>query len=154
MAKYHSFRESYGALVDRLSCLVRASSHFEPSNKGEYTGIWDTGAQVSAVSQAVAQKLNLAPVDSWEVYGVNGKTSLPVVVVDIKLPNNHSIENVHAVVADIGGGDILLGMNAITQGDFLITNKNRQTELSFVVPPLEERPDLYKTAMDFNHHSK
>ena len=103
-------------------------------------GIWDTGAQVSAVSPAVAEKLALSPVDSWEVYGVNGKTLLPMVIVDLRLPNNHRLDGVYAVIADIGGGDILLGMNAITQGDFLITNKNNQTELTFVVPPLEAPP--------------
>lgn len=151
MAKYRAFKESYGVLVDRLSCTVRASSHFNPDLRGDFVGIWDTGAQISAVSSTVAERLNLSPVDSWEVYGVNGKTLLPVVLVDLRLPNNHRLDGVYAVVADIGGGDILLGMNAITQGDFLITNKNRQTELTFVVPPLEERPDLYKTATEINH---
>jgi hypothetical protein len=63
------------------------------------------------------------------------------------------MDSVYAVVADIGGGDILLGMNVITQGDFLVTNKNGQTELTFVVPPLEERPDLYRTATEINHKS-
>ena len=88
---------------------------------------------------------------SKESYGVNGKTLLPVVLVDLRLPNKHRMDSVYAVVADIGGGDILLGMNAITQGDFLVTNKNRQTELTFVVPPLEERPDLYRAALELNH---
>lgn len=73
------------------------------------------------------------------------------ILVDLRLPNNHRMDSVYAVVADIGGGDILLGMNAITQGDFLITNKNLQTELSFVVPPLEERVDLYRIAIEMNH---
>ncbi|MBQ7538793.1 MAG: retroviral-like aspartic protease family protein [Treponema sp.] len=151
MAKYRAFKESYGKTVDRLSCTVKASSHFDTKRNGDFIGIWDTGAQVSAVSPTVAEKLNLSPVDSWEVYGVNGKTLLPVILVDLKLPNNHRLESVYAVVADIGGGDILLGMNAITQGDFLITNKNCQTELTFVVPPLEDRPDLYRTAIEINH---
>ena len=151
MTKYRAFKESYGKSVDRLSCTVRASSHFDPKRNGDFMGIWDTGAQVSAVSPAVAEKLALSPVDSWEVYGVNGTASLPVVLVDLRLPNNHRMESVYAVVADIGGGDILLGMNAITQGDFLVTNKNRQTELTFVVPPLEDRPDLYRTATEINH---
>ena len=151
MAKYRAFKESFGKSVDRLSCVVKAASHFVPKQNGEFTGIWDTGAQVSAVSPLVAEKLSLSPVDSWEVYGVNGKTLLPVVLVDLKLPNNHCMDSVYAVVADIGGGDILLGMNVITQGDFLVTNKNGQTELTFVVPPLEERPDLYRTATEINH---
>lgn len=153
MIKYRAFKESYGGLVDRLSCLVKVSAHFSPQSNGNFVGIWDTGAQVSAVSQSVAEKLHLSPVDSWEVYGVNGKTLLPVVLVDLRLPNNHRIDKVYAVIADIGGGDILLGMNVITQGDFLITNKNSQTEFSFVVPPLDERMDLYRIANDINHNS-
>ena len=151
MAKYRAFKESYGTLADRLSCTVKGTSHFEPKNKGNFIGIWDTGAQVSAITPSVAEKLRLSPVDSWEIYGVNGKTLLPVVLIDLRLPNNHRMESVYAVVADIGDGDILLGMNAITQGDFLVTNKNHQTELTFVVPPLEERTDLSRMAMEFNH---
>lgn len=149
--KHQAFKESYGGLVDRLPTTVSVSSSLENTKKKDFSAIWDTGAQLTAVSPDVVKALNLVPVDSWEVYGVNGKVLLPVVIVDIMLPNKYKMQKVYAAVAAIGGGDVLLGMNAITLGDFLITNKNKQTELSFTVPPLEERLDLYKIATEINH---
>jgi hypothetical protein len=40
--------------------------------------------------------------------------------------------------------EMILGMDAITQMDFAITNGNGQTQFSFVIPPREEKIDFTK----------
>ena len=42
-----------------------------------------------------------------------------------------------AMIAGIGGNDIIIGMDTITRGDLAITNKNGETWFSFRIPSQE-----------------
>jgi len=67
--------------------------------------------------------------------------------VDILLPNNVAIPNVHVTEAlNLGEYDILIGMDIITIGDFSITNANKMTVFSFRIPPYYKHTDYVKEA--------
>lgn len=117
---------------------IRHSLHMEVIvfniNSGvqkHYTALWDTGANRSVITKRVFNELSLQCVRRVKVMGVNSKSIVPLVMVDIALPCEILFNECYAAVCDIGGGvDVLLGMDIITAGDFLITN-NDTTVLSY-----------------------
>lgn len=58
-------------------------------------------------------------------------------MVNFYLPNNVAIIGIRVSEGTIGGGDVLLGMDIISAGDFAITNYNGQTWWTFRVPSNE-----------------
>ena len=45
-------------------------------------------------------------------------------------------QHVEVTEGDIKGVDVLIGMDIITQGDFIITNQSNKTVMSFRIPSL------------------
>jgi len=57
-------------------------------------------------------------------------------------------------VADFpGNADMLIGMDIINKGDFIICNTDNRTSFSFVMPPFPERTDFTQKAMSFNKNN-
>ena len=96
--------------------------------------IWDTGASKSVITQSVVEKLGLSPIDHAVVHNVNGKRSSGVYLVNIGLPNKMIIPSVQVTDGDIFGADALIGMDVTCLGDFAITNKDKQTMMTFEIP--------------------
>jgi len=65
-----------------------------------------------------------------------GETIRPAFYVAIGLPNGVVIPEVTAVLGELHGMDVLIGMDIITLGDFAITNENNKTTFSFRIPSL------------------
>ena len=83
---------------------------FKPIKK-LYMALWDTGSTMTVISDELASKLNLEPVGEMMAETAGGK---------------------------LGPGiDILIGMDIITLGDFVITNYNNKTVFSFRFPSSE-----------------
>ena len=103
-------------------------------------GLWDTGAQNSAITKKAAKALRLVPVSKVNVRGVHGVKQVNVYFIQIFL-NNPNIM-VPCLVTECeelsndGSIDLLLGMNVISQGDFVVSNYNNQTVMTFRVPSL------------------
>ena len=56
-------------------------------------------------------------------------------LVDIGLPNGVTVRDVTVAECRLSGGtDVLIGMDIITMGDFVITNVDRQTRFLFQMP--------------------
>lgn len=104
-------------------------------------GIWDTGATNSCISESLAKKLNLAPIQRATVQGVHGAEEVNVYYITIVLPNENIKLNVPVTeckeLSEDGRICMLIGMDVITKGDFCITNLNGKTVLSFRVPSVE-----------------
>ena len=99
------------------------------------SGVWDTGATQTAISNEAAQRLGLPIVSYTQVSTANGVVDkVPVYLVNVLLPNNVIIPNVQTTGATLNGCDMLIGMDIITTGDFAITNHNGKTVCSFRVP--------------------
>lgn len=104
--------------------------------------IWDTGATNSVITKAKAAELGLIPVSKTQVRGVGGTYLANIYQVIIKL-NNQSIRISCLVteceeLSNVDDTGLLIGMDIIALGDFVITNHKRKTTMTFRVPSLQE----------------
>lgn len=105
----------------------------------EFIAIWDTGATNSVVTQAVIKACGLAPTGVAQTHGVHGTQLSKTYLVDLHLPNGVAVRQVRVTEGILQGGkegDVLLGMDIISIGDFSVTNKDGKTCFSFRVPSM------------------
>lgn len=107
-----------------------------PSNPN-FKGIWDTGATNSAISQRVINAKGLSPIGQKTVCGVHGAQEVDTFLVSLYLPNGICIKELEATKADLGTFDVLIGMDVMNQGDFVVTNRHGKTCFSFRSPSLQ-----------------
>ena len=141
-----AFRIEYNHNVRELKTevILFAVSAQPPNKSAVVNAIWDTGATNSVITPNVAQYLQLSPIDYVDLLGVNSEKpeSRPVSIVHIGLPNSVLLKTRRVSVAKIGGGaDMLIGMDIISLGDFIICNAGNKTAFSFVIPPFPDKPD-------------
>jgi len=103
----------------------------------KFKAIWDTGATHSAINQNVVDQCSLKPTGMKEVHGVHGKQLAETFLIAIGLPNNVFFRDIEVTLGELGGADMLIGMDIITRGDFSITNVGGKTVFSFRVPSIE-----------------
>ena len=104
-----------------------------------WKGLWDTGASKSSITQKIVDDLNLTPIGNATISTANGIVTVNTYFVNIGLPNRVTIRDVLVSCADLGDDiDILIGMDIIRHGDFLITNTNNKTTFSFRTPSVKE----------------
>jgi hypothetical protein len=83
----------------------------------------------------VVDDLGIQPITMTQVQGVNSLTMSPVFLVDFVLPMGVTIGAINATLGALSPGvDVLIGMDVINLGDFVVTNKNGRTRMSFRVP--------------------
>jgi len=151
-----AFRIDYSTKVRELktNATVFAVSAPPPNKSIVVSAIWDTGATHSVITPNLAQYLKLFPIDTTDIIGVNNEKPepAPVSIIHIGLPNNVLIPAKRVCVAKIGGGaDMLIGMDIISLGDFLISNFGNKTSFSFVIPPFPDQPDWVKRSDIINN---
>lgn len=101
--------------------------------KGE--ALWDTGAFCSAISQRCADAIGFESSFVVEGTGFGGKSTSPGGLVDFVLPNDVVItEREVSVHPNLFKHDIVIGMNVIHCGDFVVSNDNEQTIFAFRYP--------------------
>lgn len=121
-----------------------------------FTGIWDTGATHSVITDKVMKALNLSPVDMVPVSGVNSREIRPVCLVNIVLPNHIILPARRVTVCNLNSTnyDLLIGMDIISLGDFSISNRDGLTHFTFAMPSFQNRTDLLDKANAVNGHKK
>ena len=130
------FSKTYGEKISEIrSDVVISSSFAEPGDKGGASccALWDTGANASAISNKVAQKLGLVAIDHASVETANGKCEVPIYMVDFLLPAGNSVKRIQVMGTNLNICDALIGMDIITLGDMLITNAPN-TRFEFRLP--------------------
>jgi hypothetical protein len=105
-------------------------------------GLWDTGATNSVVTKSTAEALELHPVTRTVVRGVHGEREVNVYYVNITLNNKNITLNAQVTECDELSADnsigMIIGMNIITMGDFVVTNYQENTVMTFRVPSLQK----------------
>ena len=145
---------AYNGISHVLQSKVFISTAFDPvthvkpiqpqdCGAKEYNAIWDTGATNTVISPKIAQECGLKPISVVQVHTANGERLSQVYLVSIFLPNHVVFPQVRVTEGTISGADALIGMDIITQGDFVISNKDKNTVFSFRIPSVE-RIDFVK----------
>ncbi len=129
-----------------IQTLCAVSPGFDPHTlppedhlplKQGFVAIWDTGATASVISQKVIDECGLKPIGMTIVHGVHGPSYAEQYLVNIGLPSSVGFVNVTVTKGDLGDSHVLLGMDIIRAGDFVITNKDGKTVMSFRTPSQE-----------------
>jgi hypothetical protein len=122
-----------------------------PGQKTTVRAIWDTGAECSVINPEVSQVLDLIPIGTTRIAGVNNISPAGKVKVTLVLPNRIRIPNLTVLVCMlIPGVDMLIGMDIMMRGDSLISNGGDWTLFSFAIPSFPEKIDLHEKALEAN----
>ena len=129
---------TYGDDVLRvLRNEVRVSSALDPKNsERSLIAIWDTGATHTSISHGAASLLGLKPTGRIEMRGANDTKEVNTYKVNLVLPNNVGIQRLTvAEVSGLGGdADLLIGMDVIAHGNFVVSTWQGKTSFSFECP--------------------
>jgi predicted aspartyl protease len=112
------------------------------NGQGPFRFIVDTGANRSALSQALAERLGLVPIGTGEVHSISGVSIAPLAVVDgfryggVELAAG-TLPIVPAAV--LGGEDGLLGVDGMRGRRLRIDFENRCIELGSAERPIRGR---------------
>ncbi len=106
---------------------VHVGLPFKPSEKPidpirRVKGIWDTGASISFISEAIAKEFDLKPIGMERVGTAGGMRNCYTYLISIGLPNNVVLSWMRVASGSLGDLDILVGMDVMREGDFAVTN--------------------------------
>lgn len=99
--------------------------------------VWDTGATSTIISEEVVNALGLQPINKASIEGVGGLMESSVYRINIYLENHLEFKSIEVLSGDIGDYDLIIGMDIITLGDFVVSNKDGKTWFSFRHPSKE-----------------
>lgn len=122
----------YDSLVNVIqtdSIIMPSIDEITKSGQLKYTQVssmvWDTGATNTLISSQVVDALELVPLEESLVEGVGGIVKSLVYEISLYLANDIVFKNVKALCSDIGDYDLVVGMDIIAQGDFVVSNNQR-----------------------------
>ena len=139
-----AFTQCYDHLAMRLLTKCGVGKPFIPfeGSKPELPidclALWDTGATISAITKELANKLGLMPFSRTNVSHAGGTSAANLYKVNVYLPNRVAFHSITVMEAVLNKCDALIGMDIISKGDFVITNRNNKTVFSFQIPPTHE----------------
>jgi predicted aspartyl protease len=125
--------QQYEQITNRIITGTKVSSM--EYDTCEVLALWDTGAMKSVITKKIAEKLKLVPIDEMTMIGVTGEAKVNVYAVCVVL-NDLEIDIQVLECMDMANFDLLIGMDIISQGDFIIANNNEQTIFSFRIPSM------------------
>jgi len=151
--RYYAFDTEYKKIAREITTPVSIfSSHTSAEGKCVETyAVWDTGATHSVLSPKIVQDLDLFPIDTCIVRGINHDQISDIVIASICITSDLLLTGKRFSVNNIPGADVLLGMDIITMGDFIINNAEGQTLFSFVIPPFKDKISFSKKADGLNN---
>jgi hypothetical protein len=94
--------------------------------------LWDTGAEICAVSSDFVNRLGLVSYGEEWFVGFGGEAEQEKYYLDIALGDNRHIYNIPAMHnPHMKSYDIIIGMNVITMGDFALIREDKGTRFVF-----------------------
>jgi len=155
--EHRGFFATYDEIVDELitpAGILQASMEAGPANAVPINAmaLWDTGAVGTCIQPQLKDRLNLRLHNtSRQLIGVGGNVTAYIALVNIYVTHSMIIQDhpVH-IVEFPGNADILIGMDIIGMGDFVVCNADNTTSFSFVMPPFPDRINLADKAIAVN----
>lgn len=86
-------------------------------------GLWDTGTSTTVITPAIAEKLNLRPVGGMKMNGLGGVQQSWLTIAYLRFPNGTVVGPLYMAVHDLPSTDVLIGMDIISMGTFLLERK-------------------------------
>ncbi len=119
----------------RTSCIVFPID-VQQTKKRFYSdnALWDTGAEISVISERMVKELGLSAIGEGELGGIGGDSKVSVYEIHLGLPSGELIQNLLVMSDKLPDHDILIGMDVISQCDMAITHPNQQTKFTFERP--------------------
>jgi len=158
-SKYRGLIKPYNCLTNKLTttaCILPLAS-LDRNIRNipvELKVLWDTGATLTFIKPQIRDKLKLCMIKteaSADIAGLGGIFKADFTIASIILTENLKIDYCPIYVLDYPiNFDMVIGMNIINMGDFLINNTDNKTSFSFVTPPLPERFSLIEKAEIYN----
>ena len=133
-----AYTQTYGCLTNKI--ITNVIVFTDESKQENVPAQWDTGASATTISLALAQKMGLVSIGKAKMGTPAGVRIADLYLVNLKLPNGMIVSNIKVADSEIHlqGIDILIGMDVICRGDFVITNVKNKTVFSFVTPSLKK----------------
>lgn len=134
--KNRAFTVSYNGLTRELiTDIILFDSNINPIK--EVKALWDTGANSTCLRADIANQLNLPIISYTTMQTANNiADNVPLYYLNIGLPNKIVINNVLVPGANLCSTEMIIGMDIIGLGQFVISNYNNKTTFSFVVPSI------------------
>ena len=128
-----TYKKEYPTLVEDI---MTECDIYSVSGRKFHTerAIWDTGADTTIISSRIVKELNLQPYKAGGISGIGGATGSNVYLVHVLVPTGDFVTQVEVMESDFQDIDILIGMDVIVFGDFLITNADSKTTFQFRTP--------------------
>jgi predicted aspartyl protease len=140
-ASYQGFKrespvnKNYSAIITECHVSEAFDANVFPYPKTiQYNGLWDTGATNTVITKRVATELNLAPRGKITSFHANGKTEVETYYINIVLPNNVGFQYLRVAEGTLKDFDVLIGMDIIGQGEFMLTHENGKHVFEFKLP--------------------
>lgn len=98
--------------------------------------IWDTGSTHTLITDRVVNFLRLKPTGKSEVVSLGGVSLESTYVVNLNLAENLHIDLLRTIGCKALGRDldVLIGMDVIRRGDFILSQSNKATYFCFQLP--------------------
>ena len=149
---HHVFTVDYLGRTRELRTEGTLQNPFTEKTLNIKNAIWDTGATSSAISIDIAKLLDLEPIDRIMTHTANGSVEADAYIVNFMLPSLKAndkvrVKNLKVTEGNLGPHtDMLIGMDIIGAGDFIVQNDNGKTSFSFCIPPFENKWDMIEKA--------
>jgi predicted aspartyl protease len=161
--EHRAFTIVYEGIADEISTPVQLEPVYttDKSLLGvqiEIEALWDTGATMTCIKPSLRDRLKLRQselVESLTMSGIGGEVEADGTLVSIWLAPNFMLELCPVYIIDFPGKEeLLIGMDIISMGDFVVCNTDNKTSFSFVIPPFPDRINLADKADAANRQNK
>lgn len=125
-------------ITDTIKTTVKVINPVHHSMSSCTQGIWDTGAVCTAITASVARRLGLTPLGEVAVTTPAGTMMARRYFIELNIEGLDVTFRTVALECEELSGDgrigMVIGMDIITKGDFLISNHDGKTRMSFRFP--------------------
>ena len=105
--------------------------------EGKWHALWDTGATTSTISSSLAKQLQLPELGDVVMHGAGGEYPSKEYLAGLILPNSVPVPFISLTGFEgTSDFDMLIGMDIISMGDFLISSDNNKMYFSFQLPSI------------------
>ena len=127
-----TFSEEYDGLTQRLTTQITVGK-CGTDRRFRMNAIWDTGSMISCISEDMAYKMKLQPVESGVGITPAGQVEIMYYFLNVELSEGIKFRNVKVAGFPMKrhDADFLIGMDIISKGDFRVKNDNGRTVIIF-----------------------